>query len=144
MAQIPWRVDWNEALVLGIPEIDADHQRFASLVNDLNLAIMRRASKDEVRKKLDLLYLDARAHFQHEERLFAQHAYPEHEGHARLHRQIEAAIMQQFAVFKTTDFGKEWMESGLRIKGLLVNHLLQEDMKYREFMQFKMGIKAAD
>ncbi len=140
MTQAPWKVDWNDSLVLGIAEIDADHQRFASLVNDLNLAILRRESKDEVRNRLTLLLFDARAHFQHEERLFTQYVYPEHEAHANLHRQIEAAMLEEFTLFETADFGKEWLESGLRIKGLLVDHLLREDMKYRAFMRSKMGI----
>ena len=37
----------------------------------------------------------------------------------------------------------EWVESGLRIKDLLVTHLLDEDMKYREHLRSKMGMAAA-
>ena len=34
-----WRLDWNESLSMYIPEIDAEHQRFIQLVNELNEAI---------------------------------------------------------------------------------------------------------
>ena len=138
----PWKIDWNESLFLGIPEIDRDHERFAVLLNDLNSAIVGRADKAQVHYRLDLLYLDAQAHFEHEERLFARYRYPEHNAHAALHRKIEAAILREFATFDASNFDSEWLEAGLRIKELLVSHLLQEDMKYREFMKSKMGIAA--
>ena len=139
----PWKIDWNDGLALGIPEIDDDHKRFASLVNELNSAIAGRADKAEVKQKLDLLYLDARDHFQHEERLFALYGYPEHEQHAALHRQIEQALLRELAGFVSSGMSVEWVQSGLRIKELLVSHLLEEDMKYREFLRAKMGIADA-
>ena len=34
----------------------------------------------------------------------------------------------------------EWALKGLRIKQLLVDHLLQEDMKYRDFLRHQCGL----
>ena len=28
-----WRLDWDESLSVGIPEIDAEHQHFIKLIN---------------------------------------------------------------------------------------------------------------
>lgn len=138
-----WKIQWNDCLVLGIPEIDDDHKRFTSLVNDLNAAIAGRADKAEIRNHLDLLYLDARDHFQHEERLFAMYRYPEAERHEGLHRRIEEALLRELAGFVMSSIGAEWVRSGLRIKELLINHFLNEDMNYREFLRSRMGIAAA-
>ena len=143
MTQTPWKIDWNEELMLGIPEIDAEHKGFVALVNDLNLALAGRADKAEVREKLDLLLLDAKQHFQHEEELFAQYEYPDWKQHAELHRQVEQALENELALFDGSEFGAVWVESGLRIKQALVSHLLEEDMKYRDFMKLRMGTTVA-
>jgi hemerythrin len=31
-----WKIEWNDEMILGIPEIDEEHKRFASLINDFN------------------------------------------------------------------------------------------------------------
>jgi hemerythrin len=140
MTGAPWKIEWNDGLMLGIPEIDDDHQHFATLVNDLNAAIAQQADKAEIRNRLNLLYLDAKDHFQHEERLFALYAYPEHEQHAQIHRQIEDELLRELAVFVMSSTNSERVDSGLRIREILVRHFLDQDMKYREFLKSKMGI----
>ena len=144
MTHSPWKIDWNDGLVLGIPEIDDDHKRFASQVNDLNSAIAGRPDKAEIRNRIDLLYLDAKDHFQYEERLLGLWAYPDHAQHALLHRQIEEALLHELAAFVMSKTSAQWVESGLHIKDLLVGHLLDEDMKYRDFLRSKIGIAPAN
>ena len=64
-----WRLEWNENLSVCIPEIDAEHQRFIGLVNDLNEAIVDRLDIAELQKRMQSILDDAAEHFAHEEAL---------------------------------------------------------------------------
>ena len=44
-----WRLDWDESLSVHIPEIDAEHQHFIRLVNELNEAIAGRMGREKNR-----------------------------------------------------------------------------------------------
>jgi hemerythrin len=133
-----WAIQWDESLSVGIPEIDADHQRFIALVNDLNSAISSRQEKPEVERRLRLIIADAHIHFEHEEKLFAEYGYPDAKRHAELHAEITSQYLRILDEFHRYKDSYLWIESGLLIKKLLVDHLLQEDMKYRAFLAARM------
>jgi hemerythrin-like metal-binding protein len=77
-----WKIEWSDALSVGIPEIDEDHKEFASLINELNRSIVDRANVVEIRHRLQRIIDDAVQHFAHEERLFKEWQYANSEGHA--------------------------------------------------------------
>jgi hemerythrin-like metal-binding protein len=131
--ELPWRLEWNEGLSMHIPELDAEHRRFIRLVNDLNEAIAGRMEVAEVRKRMRAILDDAAAHFAHEEVLFREWGYPEADEHALKHVQIMSALHGIMANFERGGTEYEWIEAGLQIKQVLVEHLLSEDMKYRDY-----------
>jgi len=130
-----WKIEWSDAMSVGIPEIDEDHKRFASLVNDFNRAILDRMSLSEIKKRLLLVLADAAAHFSHEERLFKEWHYPDAEEHAKRHVQAIAAYQAIMEKFVSYDLQSEWIEAGQEVKDILIIHLLEEDMKYAKFYQ---------
>jgi len=123
---------WNESLSVGIPEIDEDHQRFISLINDLNQAIVSRQTKAEIGRLLKLLVVDARSHFDFEERLFEEYRYPDARRHSESHAQIMNRILAETVEFSNAEWSPAWIEKGLLIKNLLLAHLLEDDMDYRD------------
>ncbi len=130
----PWKLDWDDNLSVGVPEIDYEHQHFISLVNDLNEAIVWRMDGDQVRKCMKAVIDDAVAHFNHEEVMLKHWGYPHLEEHAKLHTQILVAmeqINQRFSEEKLSEY--DWIDAGLRVKHIMVEHLLTDDMKYRDF-----------
>ncbi|GAB5604853.1 bacteriohemerythrin [Sideroxyarcus sp. TK5] len=129
----PWRLEWQDGLSVGIPEIDADHQRFARLVNELNEAIIARMGLAEIKKRLRAIQQDAIAHFAHEEQIFKQWGYPEAEEHARKHAEILQCLQGIMGRFESGGLEYEWVEAGLEVKNALIDHLLAEDMKYRDY-----------
>jgi hypothetical protein len=72
-----WKIDWNDGLSVVIPEINEDHNRFISLVNEFNRFIVDRMDLSEIKKRLQLIIDDAVQHFAHEERLFKEWHYPD-------------------------------------------------------------------
>lgn len=129
----PWRLIWDSSLSVGIPEIDVEHEYAIYLVNSLNDAIVSHASEDEIFKYLRLILADTSSHFDHEETLLRQWCYPQLPDHAAKHAQIMRVLNETIDQFGRGYTEQELTECGLSIKGLLIEHLLTEDMKYVDY-----------
>jgi len=118
---------------VGIPEIDEDHKQFILLINELNRSITDRMDPEEIKKRLQFIVEDAERHFSQEERLFKEWQYPDTDNHARIHAQALKALKAIMESFIPYGHDSGWIDAGLKIKGILINHILTEDMKYAEF-----------
>lgn len=128
-----WEVAWSEELSVGIPQIDEEHRRFIGLVNELNAAIAGRDPKSQVEALLNAIVRDAHAHFAHEERLLAERGYPEAEQHAVLHAGLIIQITAALHDIRDTEWSRFWIETGLAIRKVLLEHLFHEDMRFRDY-----------
>lgn len=128
-----WRLDWDENLSVCIPEIDSEHRRFIRLVNDLNEAIVDRMGCTEIKKRMQRILDDATEHFAHEEALFRKWQYPNADEHAMKHRAVTGALHDIMGQFTRDSSEYEWVAAGLKVKDALIEHLLREDMKYRDY-----------
>ncbi len=129
----PWRLEWTDELSVHIPEIDVEHHHFILLINELNGAIIARKDIEEIKKYMQAILDDAVAHFDHEEALFREWGYPEAAEHAKRHAQTLLALNKIMEDFKRGGVAYEWIEASLKIKQILIEHLLTEDMKYRDY-----------
>ncbi|GAB5606187.1 bacteriohemerythrin [Sideroxyarcus sp. TK5] len=136
---MPWRLEWSHELSVHIPEIDAEHRHFIELINALNEAIAERMSLSEVRKRMQDVIDDAVSHFDHEESLFIEWGYPEAEQHARQHAAATKVFTDVMKRIERSEMESDWIKAGLQVKQLLVAHLLNEDMKYRDFWLAQNG-----
>lgn len=128
-----WRLEWDESLSVCISEIDAEHQRFILLVNELNEAIVDRLDHVEIQKRMQCILDDAAEHFAHEEALFKEWHYPGAEEHAMRHAEVTRALNDIMSQFDHDSTPYEWVAAGLKVKQALIEHILTEDMKYRDF-----------
>ncbi len=126
-----WRLEWDDSLSMGVPEIDAEHQHFMQLINQLNEAIAERMGIEEVKQRMRAILEDAKAHFAHEEALFREWNYPDAVAHTQKHVQLMAALHTIMQRFEHNCLEYELIDAGLKIKTALIEHLLTEDMKYR-------------
>ncbi len=55
MGNSPWTIEWTDALSVSNPEIDAEHQHFIKLVNELNGEIGTRRDKSEIQRIMGLI-----------------------------------------------------------------------------------------
>jgi hemerythrin-like metal-binding protein len=130
-----WEISWNDNLSVGVPEIDEEHRQFVARVNDLNKAIVEGKGKAEIERLLDLMLMEAAHHFWNEQQLLARRNYPGLAEHTSKHTQLMAQLNRVMQQFNQADMSITWALKGLRLKQLLVEHLLQEDMKYRDFLR---------
>lgn len=119
---------------VGIAAVDAQHQHFIALVNALNNSILWRMPMQEIRAAMDAIYADAQQHFSGEEQLFKDWHYPETHHHARIHGQILQVLSDYCDRINGNDCNEyELIDAGLKIKHTLIEHLLTEDMRYRDY-----------
>lgn len=126
---------WSDAAGFGIPELDAADQGLIALAQVLNQAIADGRDAGEIGRLMNQLVLDAVSHFELEERVLSERAYPAAKGHAALHLQMKAELehaMEQLAEVGTHAMRAEY---GLLITQLVVDHFRQETMKYRDFLR---------
>ena len=134
-----WKIEWNDGMSVGISEVDEDHKRFASLINDFNRSIVDRMDLGEIKNRLQLILDDAVQHFAHEERLLKQWKYPNAEEHANKHAQAISTLQAIQEKFITSGLESVWINAGLEVKDLLITHLLTEDMKYADYYRHSIA-----
>lgn len=127
---VPWRIDWTDALSVGIPEVDDEHRHFLDLTNAFNTAVRERAEITRIRALMEDILRGMHTHFAHEEQWLAEHGYPEREQHALMHRNIVETLEQRLAALGESSHEPEWIQVGLDARDLLVRHMLEEDLKF--------------
>jgi len=135
MEQSEWVPTWRDGMGLGVPELDAADRRLNALVHLLNQAIADGRDGEEIQRLMHRLLLEAFSHFENEERVLSECAYPLQKGHAALHVQMRAELEHAMAVFRDVDARATWVECGLLVAQLFVEHMRQESMRYRNFLR---------
>ena len=130
-----WEIAWSDVLSVGVPEMDEEHRQFIARVNDVNKAIIESEDKATVKRTMDLMLMEAAHHFWHEQELLARWKYPETAAHIAKHAKLTAQFERVMKEFAEADLSFVWALKGLRLKQLLVEHLLKEYMKYRDFLR---------
>jgi hemerythrin len=107
-----WWLDWNEDLSMYIPKIDAEHQGFIQLVNELNQAIIVRMNNKKIKSRMRAILDDAAMHFAHEEAVCKEWRYPDAEEHARKHAQIISFLNEIMQGIDLARMEHGWLEVG--------------------------------
>lgn len=94
------KIVWDDSLSVKIKEIDEQHQRWISIINELHDCLMDgRGLTDIARKSLKAMEDYGLFHFDFEEKYMEKIGYPELEQHKREHavflRQIQKVIQQE-------------------------------------------------
>jgi hemerythrin-like metal-binding protein len=116
---------WNERFSVGVPAMDAQHQRLIGLINSLRATDDAGIAFDTIMGMFDY----ALVHFKAEESLLSQAGYSELPTQQREHKVfLDKAVelsKQDLAdptiCTQITSFLRSW----------LVHHILEEDMKYK-------------
>jgi diguanylate cyclase (GGDEF)-like protein/hemerythrin-like metal-binding protein/PAS domain S-box-containing protein len=126
---------WSDAYELGIPEIDADHRQLAMEVNALADLLKRGADLSAVESALQRTIVVARAHFENEERMIAEHGLDGMAGHREQHACL-LDDLRNFAVGCSTRslsltirFLQEW----------LLRHIDTADRELAETLRARTG-----
>ena len=131
---------WDDALSVGIQEIDEQHKVLVSLVNEMHEAISNKKGSDVTNDILRRLAEYTRIHFAVEEALMRITDYPEYEEHKAQHEELIAEIVD---LQKKVEAGEHSISFQLLhfLKMWLTQHIMDSDMEYSPHL-LKAGLKA--
>jgi len=129
------KLPWDPGLAVGVRLIDAQHQDLFRHVGALLEAMEQNRGRHEVGKVLAFLERYVVEHFAAEERLMAQHAYPQ----AAVHEQKHAEFVRLFLALRG-ELEQEGPTAGLAVKlnrtvcGWLRDHIGGTDRLLGQFL----------
>ncbi len=117
---------WDQKLEVGHPKIDEQHRTLVDAFNALHHAMKQGRGKEEVGKTLDFLAQYTVDHFDMEEGLMRQHAYPGMAKHQALHRDLVTKVGD---LVKKVEAGQAMVTLQVMdfLEGWLVEHIQGED-----------------
>jgi hemerythrin len=141
-------ITWNDALSVGVPEIDRQHKKLIDMINELDDATRAGHGKDIVSGILDGLIIYTATHFRTEEKYFDQLGYQD----AEVHKQEHAVFIENVGKFaselnRALDGGSMTLATELMsFLGIWWKyHILETDMKYAKLFHEKgIEVKAQD
>jgi hemerythrin len=132
-------IQWNDTFSVKVAEIDQQHQKLVSMINELNDAMKQGKGKDALSKIINGLVSYTVTHFNTEEKYFARFGYPETDSHKKEH----AAFVKKVSEFKD-GFEKGKISLSIEVMNFLSdwlkNHINGTDKKYSQFFNEK-GLK---
>lgn len=125
-------VEWGPQLDLGMEEINRQHQRLVSLINELHRTLEEAYGLEAIKRIVQGLVDYTANHFAYEEELFARFGYPQTEQHKLKHQQLVAKVLDfQKRVASGEDVADELMAF---LKSWLINHIQGSDKEYTGFL----------
>jgi hemerythrin len=127
-------ITWSSAYSLDHLQIDTQHRTLVGLLNQLHEAMSAGHGKDVLGKVLTDLAGYTVVHFQTEEALMREHAYPERDAHKRQHDELTAEVLRFKRDYET---GKASMSLQVLtfLKSWLTGHIQGADAKLAAFLR---------
>ena len=127
---------WQDAWLMGIDHLDADHQELVRLLNLLSERSHDRvgdAYDVSVLKAMERLIAHMRRHFDAEERFLQEIEYPLFESHKREHTIEMAEFVDIYRALENSGAAALDLAVLQNIKTWFFNHVIAEDHKFAEY-----------
>lgn len=131
---------WTEQMSVGVKALDEDHKRLIGMINELNDGIESGRTMRALEGVVDGLFRYTRTHFAHEERLFAQTAYPGTATHIAEHERLIRRTINLQARIEAGQSLQLSLEAMAFLKQWLTDHIQGSDQNYKAHLNAK-GIK---
>lgn len=130
-------ITWCSDFCVGVAEIDAQHERLVSMVNELFRAYMQGQERKVLYGIVTNLGDYTAYHFSTEERLMAAHGYPEAAAHRAEHREFVGKsidFLLAYASDKMENLAPEVLDY---LEDWLLKHIRGTDVKLGKFLRAK-------
>ncbi len=138
------KIKWDDAYSLGIKNIDDQHKKLFDIVYKIFSLQESKDVKENVRTILHELFEYIKVHFKDEEEFMKSIDYPDLAYHIELHEQLVKSVSTILRDPSRLDI----IQTKMRViaKQALIDHILEEDMKYQQyyFSSKKNKIATAD
>lgn len=130
---------WSDKFLVNVKEIDKQHKKLVSIINDLHSAMKEGKGMDIVSSAVENLADYAIIHFATEEKYMKQFGYPGYQEHKSEHDRFSQKALDFKNGLKDEKVGLS-VEVLLFIKDWITRHILGTDKKYSAFFGEK-GLK---
>lgn len=132
-------INWKNEYSVGVAEMDAQHKKLLGMINRLIAEQKVLTDPKTIAALLTEMTDYAQEHFRAEEFLMAEYGYDKKTEHEAQH---QAFIDETVSFCSATEIGPNILSNALLdyLGSWLVEHILGEDMMYKEFFQ-KKGLR---
>jgi len=127
-------VDWSNKYTVHDDDLDGQHQRLFTIINDLHKALLSRGGKEQIGQTITSLLAYAQDHFSAEERLMEAYGYPGLKSHMAEHQKLIQQVTQFEAEFGTDNCAVAPDLFIFLVKEWLTGHILAMDKNYALFI----------
>ena len=130
-------ITWDSRYEIGLPEIDAEHKVFVSIIQRIEEAV-KVEDKEHVIKLIEELLKYADFHFCSEENIMIREEYPDYHWHKKLHQHLLVELRDRIQIIKY-----EYIDFDVLLKFLVAwfkGHTQIEDKKFAEYVNKKLSI----
>ena len=126
-------LSWNDQYLIGQPTIDEEHKTLFRLINDFHTHWSEKRDRHDIARVLNQLIQYGELHFQDEERIMAEEAYPELESHRKVHEKL---IDEIFKLNEELAGRSPLLERDMArfLKQWLVDHIVHNGYEFRNFL----------
>jgi hemerythrin-like metal-binding protein len=126
-------IEWKDDLAFGIRELDDEHLLLIAQINSLTSSIGSGAEAGKLQDMMKAILADSWRHFSHEEAMLTEAEYPCRIGHKLLHEQLTSELEYVMRDCRKSNDTKPWLDYGLLVRQLFLEHIRLETKKYKEF-----------
>ncbi len=129
-------IEWTDSLSVGVKKFDDQHKVLVSIINDLHQSLSEGKTNDVMSQILERLLDYTIEHFAEEEKYFVKYGYPETADHKEKHTRLIDEVVQLRKQLDEGDITISYETMGF-LQDWLIHHVLQADMKYKDFFHSK-------
>ena len=129
-------MDWTDSLSVNVAEVDNQHKKLVALLNQLHHSSVSGKGNETMKQVLNELTQYTANHFAYEEKILAEHGYPELATHKDLHDKLAAQVVKFNEEFQkgTSSISADLF---LFLRSWLNGHIRGSDRHYGKFLNSK-------
>jgi Amt family ammonium transporter len=129
--------EWREEFTLHVPEMDKEHKNLFKIIGEIVDAMKSGLGKGAIEDAFQGLLDYTVNHFQDEEELMERYGYPHLEEHKKIHGLFKQKVLAyKEELFQKDSFNAKDFQNF--ISAWLINHILEVDRQYGEFINDKL------
>jgi hemerythrin-like metal-binding protein len=136
--ELPPIITWDDAWTIGVAEIDEHHHKLVEMIQRLFGALITAQGVDYMKEIFVELIDYTKYHFNREEEIFEEHGFDHLEAHKEQHKDLIKQVLGFSQEIIVRDASEELSEEVYYfLRHWLIDHILQEDLKFKAFLEGK-------
>lgn len=134
-------LSWSNQYAIGDDVIDTEHEELFRLINSFHSSWLEARDRQSIARVFNQLVAYAEMHFRHEETIMAEHEFPQLAVHKQQHETMVETIFRLHREYMEENRSLE-VNTMKFIKAWLVEHILESDYRFRDFLARRKGVGA--